>query len=142
MLIGSFIFIHSGKASCQSGGTLTIRFEDIESGKGYIRLALYRDSEDFLDIEKAVLYNFKIDSTGVFEAKIEGISPGTYAFASFHDEDGDEKLSTNFFGIPKEPYCFSRPSPSKWRPPSFDEAKFELKEEKSQLTVSMQRWQF
>ncbi len=37
----------------------------------------------------------------------EDISPGTYALAVIHDENGNGKLDTNWVGIPTEGYGFS-----------------------------------
>jgi uncharacterized protein (DUF2141 family) len=35
--------------------------------------------------------------------RFEGLAPGRYAVAAFHDEDGNGKVKTNFIGIPREP---------------------------------------
>lgn len=142
LLCPVFLFCFLGKMDAQTTGNLTVRFENMESGKGYVRVALYRNPDDFLDDEKAELFSFKADSAGTLVAEIESLSVGTYAFASFHDEDNDAELKTNFFGIPKEPYCFSRQDLSKWRPPTFEEASFEIRPGKNELTVSMMRWEF
>lgn len=126
----------------QDSANLNITFENITSDKGTVRVAVYASAEDFMDMEKAKLYTFEVNEPGQLQAQIDDLKPGTYAFASFHDENNDDDLDTNFFGIPKEPYCFSRQCPSKWRPPTFEEAKIELSEGGNEVKVSMQRWQF
>jgi uncharacterized protein (DUF2141 family) len=35
--------------------------------------------------------------------RFEGLAPGRYAVAAFHDEDGNGKVKTNLIGIPREP---------------------------------------
>lgn len=141
-MMSIFLLSLLGNATAQNTGDLTICFENIDLPEGHIRVALYRSEDDFMDTEKAMLYSFPVEKKGRMEVQVEGLEVGTYAFASFHDENGDGELSTNFFGIPKEAYAFSRQCPSKWRPPTFDEAKFAVKSGGSKLTVPLQRWKF
>lgn len=144
VLLALLLISFSGNICAQTemSAQLNIRFENLETAKGYIRLALYRSVETFMDEEKAELFNFRVEKEGTMEGQIKGLEPGTYAFAIFHDKDEDNILNTNFFGIPKEPYGFSRQSPSKWRPPTFGEAKFEVVAGKNELTVPLQRFSF
>jgi uncharacterized protein (DUF2141 family) len=59
---------------------------------------------------------------------IVDLKPGKYAFKYFHDENNDEKLNTNFVGIPKEGYGFSNNAKGKFGPPSFEKMIFEIKQ--------------
>jgi len=52
------------------------------------------------------------------------IAPGTYAVACFHDENGNGKLDTGIFGIPKEGTVVSNHAKGFMGPPSFDKARF------------------
>jgi uncharacterized protein (DUF2141 family) len=61
------------------------------------------------------------DFTATFE-----LPDGTYAVGVFHDVDGNEALSKNFLGIPKEPFGFSNNVRGRFGPPSFMEASFSL----------------
>ena len=123
-----------------NSGSLTIRFDNLESDKGYIRLALYSGEDSFMDEEHAILYSYRIDRPGSMEGILENLPYGEYAFAVFHDENNNDELDTNFLGIPVEPFCFSRPAPSKWRVPTFDEAKIMINRDKQDLVVRLQRW--
>lgn len=144
ILLVAFCFCLSANGIAQEKtcamAKISIRFENLESGKGYIRLALYDSKESFMDESQAVLHDFKVKNSGSMEVQIPDLEKGRYAFAVFHDLNSDNELSTNFFGIPTEPYGFSRPSVSKWRPPTFEEAAFDLKDGEQQLTVTLQRW--
>jgi uncharacterized protein (DUF2141 family) len=42
------------------------------------------------------------------------------------DSNKNEKLDTNFFGIPKEQFGFSNNAKGRFGPPSFESASFEL----------------
>jgi uncharacterized protein (DUF2141 family) len=61
------------------------------------------------------------DFTATFE-----LPDGTYAVGVFHDVDGDEALSKNFLGIPKEPFGFSNNVRGRFGPPSFKDASISI----------------
>jgi len=54
------------------------------------------------------------------------IPVGTYAVGYYIDANENEKLDTNFLGIPKEEYGFSNNVRGKFGPPSFESASFIL----------------
>lgn len=54
------------------------------------------------------------------------IPTGTYAVGYYIDANENEKLDTNFLGIPKEEYGFSNNVREKYGPPSFESASFIL----------------
>lgn len=54
------------------------------------------------------------------------IPAGQYAISAFIDLNGNGKLDTNFFGIPREPYCFSKNFRPKFSPPDFNDCKFDI----------------
>ncbi|NQZ77951.1 MAG: DUF2141 domain-containing protein [Ekhidna sp.] len=56
---------------------------------------------------------------------------GEYAVAIFHDLDGDGMLNTNWIGIPREPYGFSKNFHPKMSAPSFDDCSFKLTSDKT-----------
>jgi uncharacterized protein (DUF2141 family) len=123
-----------------AAATLKLRFEGIERANGTIRLALYRSQADFMQEDKATLYNFPVDKKGTLEGKIETLPAGTYAFAVFLDENNNLALDKNLMGVPTEPYGFSKIPPSKWRLPTWKEVKFDLPEGGELVTVSLKRW--
>lgn len=123
-----------------AGGRLTLRFDGIEKAGGTVRLALYSQPSEFMVEKKAVLYNFKAERKGVLEAAIEGLPVGSYAFAVFLDENNNMQLDKNLFGVPSEPYGFSKIPPSKWHLPTWDEVKFEIGKTDQALKVSLKMW--
>jgi uncharacterized protein (DUF2141 family) len=139
LLIGLSIFASPAPKE-EAGGTLTIRFEGIEKASGTVRLAMYDASSEFMVEEKAVLYNFKVDKLGILEGKIENLAVGSYAFAVFFDENNNKQLDKNLFGVPTEPYGFSKVPPSKWRLPTWNEVRFEVGPANQTLIVKLKRW--
>jgi uncharacterized protein (DUF2141 family) len=55
-------------------------------------------------------------------ASFHDLPAGTYAVAILHDENDDQKMNNNFFGIPKEGYGFSNNVMGALGPPSFSRA--------------------
>jgi UDP:flavonoid glycosyltransferase YjiC (YdhE family)/uncharacterized protein (DUF2141 family) len=58
------------------------------------------------------------------ECVFTSVAPDVYGISAFHDENDNEKLDTNFLGIPTESWCTSRGAKAYFGPPSFDDAKF------------------
>lgn len=56
----------------------------------------------------------------------ENVEPGRYAMSAFHDLNGNGKLDTAAFGIPKEPFGFSRDASAVMGPPTFADAAFDI----------------
>lgn len=57
----------------------------------------------------------------------EGVEPGDgYAIAAFHDENGNNDLDRNLFGIPSEGTGASNDAYNNFGPPSYDAARFAI----------------
>ena len=100
--------------------------ENIQSKDGVLKVALYSNADEY---EKQSYFrgiNLKVDGEKRAYA-IEDVPNGVYAIAIYHDVNQNEKLDTNFFGVPKEPYGFSN-NPTSFKRPSFDEVKFTLED--------------
>jgi len=61
--------------------------------------------------------------------------PGMYAVSCNHDANDNEKMDTNFLGIPKEGWGVSNGARPSMRAPRFDEAKFEVMGSKRSVVV-------
>ncbi len=55
-----------------------------------------------------------------------GLPEGDYAATAFLDENANQKLDANLFGLPTEPYGFSRNARNPVGPPPFADASFRL----------------
>jgi len=99
---------------------LTVNIEQLRNNKGKLLLELNNENEEVIKGFSEVITNNK--SVIV----INDLKPGKYAFKYFHDENNDEKLNTNFMGIPKEGYGFSNNASGKFGPPSFEKMIFEV----------------
>lgn len=117
---------------------VTVTFTGIASTQGAVRAALHDGAEGFPRERKMVMGKFTAASSpnGV-TLVFEGVAPGRYAITAFHDEDGDEALSTNLLGLPNEPFGFSNDARGSFGPPSFDDAAFEVADEDLSLKISL-----
>jgi len=69
--------------------------------------------------------------------EVKNIPFGEYAIEAFHDEDGDDKVDTNFIGIPTESYGFSNNIKGLFGPPSFEKAKFLFNKQNMQIEIKL-----
>ncbi|MBN1250670.1 MAG: DUF2141 domain-containing protein, partial [Bacteroidales bacterium] len=57
---------------------------------------------------------------------INNLKSGKYSIIYFHDENENEKLDTNWLGIPREGYGFSNNASSKFGPPPIKDRLFDI----------------
>lgn len=117
---------------------VAVELTDIRSKEGKILISLYNDPESFPDNEKMMEQKILADIPGeTMTVRFKKLSPGSYAIAAMHDENGDEKMNFNLLGMPKEGYCFSNNVRPKWRKPHWKEAKFEVSRRDTLLRIEM-----
>lgn len=98
-----------------------VRISGVDS-RGSVRLMVYADKETFLKQPIAKLET-QVGPAGLAVFRIDHLEPGEYAFAAYHDENGDGKLNRNRIGIPKEAFAFSNGVVPRLRRPSFRRTK-------------------
>ena len=79
----------------------------------------------------------RIVPAGAPEAVFEGVVPGTYALATFHDENGNGTFDKNFLGIPEEGYGFSNGVRPFLSAPPFSAAAFVVPPEGTAIALHM-----
>lgn len=107
-------------------GDLTLSFPGLTAKSGKVMIAVY-DSAQGWAAGKAVRVAMASGSDPEPSVKIPALPPGTYAVRAFQDVDGDGKMGKNPFGLPTEPYGFSRDAVGNMGPATFDDAAFEVK---------------
>jgi uncharacterized protein (DUF2141 family) len=101
--------------------TLEVEVLDVSSSEGDVLVAVYTEEETFLEFEHVYRAEGAPASKGKTRVVITDLPLGEYALAIFHDENANEKLDTNFLGIPKEPLGFSNAKLKAFGPPGFKE---------------------
>lgn len=104
--------------------SLILHVKNIKHDKGKIYIAVFDREKAFMNdrfSDKAV----PVISTDDLKVELK-LPNGKYAISIFHDVNSNEKLNTNFIGIPKEPYGFSNNPKTTLGPPNFKQASFNL----------------
>jgi uncharacterized protein (DUF2141 family) len=107
---------------------LEVTVENIKEAKGTIRVGLFKNEETFL--KKAVEGKVVKASSGQLTVRFENLNPGDYAISVIHDENENTELDRNVMGIPKEGFAFGNNAMGMFGPPSFDEAKVAVPDQK------------
>jgi len=117
------VFLH-GILILNAQNTIEVKIINFASDKGVAQIGLFNTETSFLDkVYKGKEVKIK-DQKAV--AIFTDIPDGSYAISVFHDKNEDEKLNT-FLGIPTENYAASNNAPSKFGPPKWKDAKFEVR---------------
>ena len=124
-------------------GSVEVSIQGVASEKGIVYGSIYLSSDGFPD-DKGLAYTYQSASAieanaGSLSLKFASVPAGWFVVAVLHDEDGDEELSMNLMGVPKEDYGFSRNPDSIFGPPPFDDAAVYLEPgEAKQLVITIE----
>lgn len=114
-----------GNLFLNAQNNIEVEIENFSSNKGVALVALYDSEGSFLKKELkgeiVPIQNNKVLLT------FKDLPDGNYAVSVVHDEDENNELTTNFIGIPKESYGSSNNAPSRFGPPKWKDARFEVK---------------
>ena len=120
-------------AATAQAGTIEVRVEGV-TAKGTVKVAVC-DKERFL---KQCAYSASAPAqAGETTVSVKGVPSGTWAVLAYQDENGNGELDRNLIGMPKEPYGFSRDARSKFGPPGFEDAAFDVGEAQATTTVRL-----
>ena len=134
IVVAFIISLVSSQIEAQENYNIKVTVEAADSNDGLMFFALYNEDVNFLNTTyKAMKSEIKNNQSTI---TFEDIPAGIYAVSIFHDENDNGKMDTNFFGIPKEDYGCSNNASGFMGPPKWENAKFELKTDKS-ITISL-----
>lgn len=124
IIICLYTGLNFGQETRKSFGNLTVIITGFSNEEGNCRFALDNsksvyEREDSVWIGKVLpIINKKV------VVEIDSLLYGEYAVRVFHDENKNEKIDTNFLGIPTEDYGYSNDASDWFGPPSWEKAKF------------------
>lgn len=122
-----FMAIFAFSNSVLAQHTLTIKISNLKSDKGSIMIALFKGQAGFpKDGSKAIQKTKVTIKDKKATITFTDLPTGDYAFALFHDENSNNKMDNNMFGMPKEGYGFSTNFKPTMNAPDFDEADFKI----------------
>lgn len=121
-------------------GTLSIRALVPEGATGQVAFALYDSASAFAGEEDPLEREFReIDTHGSATWRVRALPFGVYAVKAYHDTNGNEALDKGAFGVPKEPYGFSRNARGRLGPPRYADARFTLDAPELSLEIRLSR---
>lgn len=120
---------------------LSVEIRNLRSDSGEVRVGLFDVPATFAtDDGKIGELILKIEGR-VARGTFDRLAPGTYALASYHDENGSRSFDRGLFGWPQEGFAFSNDAPvSFFGPPSFARAAIVVPEGGATVAIRMVYW--
>lgn len=120
-LIGTGLSIPSADAA-----TLKVIVEGVENTDGKMRLSLFNSEEKWL--KEGIRSDVLDPAMPEVVWEVIDLEPGIYAVSAVHDRDESGDLNTGTFGMPTEPYGFSKNARNPFGPGKWKDACFEVVE--------------
>ena len=121
-------------AAAPGSATIDLEVAGIPAAEGRLMVALYANAERFRrDASESRMLEAR---AGTMRLRFDGLAPGEYAIAVFHDRNGNGRLDTNLMGIPTEPAAFSG-SGATFGAPSWPQASFRVANEGARVLVRL-----
>ncbi len=129
--------------------TLVVEVHGFQNLSGRCRLALYQNAKGFnqpksawakqtLDLPDQGPVIWKVELEDAPESQTLLGSPTRWAVSAHHDQNNNDQLDKNAFGIPTEPYGFSNNPKRGFGPPKFDEACFSIGSDEPQEALRIE----
>ncbi|GAA3775957.1 DUF2141 domain-containing protein [Flavobacterium ginsengiterrae] len=106
---------------------LTVSVSGLKNNTGVVKVGLYNSEGTFLKTTYKSLASEIKNSEAV--VTFTNLPAGEYAISTYHDENNNGKLDKNMMGIPSEDYAASNNAKGFMGPPSYKDAKFDIKKD-------------
>lgn len=127
LAIATLISLVASTVVAQPSTKLTVVVDGITRPRGQVCFRFYDKDKGFPQSAAGVVQSGCTNVQGSsVAAEFYRLKPGTYAVTAFHDENNDQRLSTNFLGIPREGFGISNNPPVKIGAPKFKKASFSV----------------
>lgn len=135
VLLSVTAFAQDKPPSEPSTGDLHVVVSGFQSDTGDVKIALSNSESNYTSKSSAFRGTSATIESDKATAVFADLPYGEYAVRVYHDANGNDKLDTNFMGIPKEPYGFSNNVRGTFGPAKWDKAKFDFRMQR--LTVEI-----
>lgn len=117
---------------------VTISLQTFRNSIGNLLVSVIEDPHYFPDRPEGAAMIAKMKISGQKqEITLRGLKPGVYAITVLHDENENNRMDTGNFGIPKEGFGFSRNPAIRFRAPTFEETKIEIKPGSDKISIKL-----
>src|SRR5713101_6986677 len=103
---------------------IIVTVDGVHSNQGNVFVGLYASPATFLQGNECDAQRKVRASTAPITVVFDNLPPGTYAVGAYHDENANDHLDTNAFGLPVEGYALSNGIRAILSKPNFYEAAF------------------
>ncbi|HVJ00107.1 MAG TPA: DUF2141 domain-containing protein [Sphingomonas sp.] len=104
---------------------LTVTAEGVRNAQGEVAFTVYGDDERRFLAKGGKLARVRTPAAAPRTSACFWLSPGNYAVAIYHDENGDRDFNRTLFKV-KEGFGFSNDAPATLGLPAFSKARFAL----------------
>ncbi|MGB7181640.1 MAG: DUF2141 domain-containing protein [Burkholderiaceae bacterium] len=119
--------------ACAAGLVVTVK--PVTKAQGKVMVAIYNSESGFQ--KTMALGAVKPATTGEMTFNFPDLSTGNYAVMVYQDLNGNEKLDSNMFGIPKEPWGASLQGKTVFGAPAWKDTRFELPDKGLSLSIDL-----
>ena len=117
--------------------TVEATITGVRSAKGNVLVCMTANAKAYPDCGKdPKSRKLALPARAAMTAKFDDVTPGTYAIALIHDENGNNKMDLAVF-LPKEGFGMSRNPKVGMGPPSFKSAAFAVGADGVKLPITM-----
>ena len=124
-------------AATNQTGTITVRLTGFENDEKEVKLCVCRSEEEYTGKVKA----YRTASASILHKKavciFDEMPYGSYSIKAFHDQNGNNRLDTNFMGKPTERYGFSNHADGRFGPPPFSQTVITLNAPEAVIDINL-----
>ncbi|MCD4812834.1 DUF2141 domain-containing protein [bacterium] len=118
-------------------GTLIVQIKQLRNDRGNLKVSIFNKPDGFPVGGKNALRNLIVPITPTqTEAVFENLPLDSYAVSIWHDENKDNKINTNWIGMPKEGLGVSRDAKGSFGPPKYHDARFDFNTKKMIILIN------
>ncbi|WP_223788820.1 DUF2141 domain-containing protein [Marinicella meishanensis] len=117
-----------------SAAELVVSVDSIKNDEGHLMAQLFAGEENY-NQGKAHASLMVAAKQGVGQLTFTDLAPGEYVVRMFHDENNNQQMDANAFGMPTEGYGFSNQAVGNMGPPQYRDMVVEITTAEEQATT-------
>jgi uncharacterized protein (DUF2141 family) len=145
ILITAFVFLFTLGFSTEetrqpsnATGDLVVSISNLKNTKGQVGILIFNKKEGFPAESAKATRDILIPIEGAsMTYTFPNLPFGEYAVSVMHDENKNEQLDVNFFGIPREGNGVSNNVVGRMGPPSFEKAAFRFQKNNQSVGIKL-----
>lgn len=145
MLIAAFVLLftlsfpteETGSLSTTTGD-LVVSISNLKNTTGQVGILVFKQEDGFPSENTKAFRDILVPIEGTsLKYTFSDLPFGEYAVAVMHDENRNQELDTNLFGIPREGNGVSNNAVGRLGPPSFEQAAFRFERNNQTIAIKV-----